>query len=211
MCLVTQSCLTLCDPMDCSPSGSSVHGDSPGMEKTQGIQTQVSCIAGRFFHLSDQGSSLIAIIIPMFQGTKLSHREGKYLCQGHSTSKWPSQDLSSVPVPCFWIPHHNPLACWKKYLPHNSAETTKLAFCTCDSGCPAWILETSPGAPPVLASSSLQTLLLPTEPPSSPRNLQLRGKGALVSPSSLPGVLISSTFSKAIQRDLAGSKLQHLK
>ena len=23
---VTQSCLTLCDPMDCSPSGSSLHG-----------------------------------------------------------------------------------------------------------------------------------------------------------------------------------------
>ena len=29
-CSVTQSCLTLCDPMDCSPPGSSVHGDSPG-------------------------------------------------------------------------------------------------------------------------------------------------------------------------------------
>ena len=28
--LVTQSCLTLCHPMDCSLSGSSVHGDSPG-------------------------------------------------------------------------------------------------------------------------------------------------------------------------------------
>ena len=28
--LVTQSCPTLCDPMDCSPPGSSVHGDSPG-------------------------------------------------------------------------------------------------------------------------------------------------------------------------------------
>jgi len=25
-----QLCLTLCDPMDCSPPGSSVHGDSPG-------------------------------------------------------------------------------------------------------------------------------------------------------------------------------------
>ena len=25
-----QSCLTLCDPMDCSPLGSSLHGDSPG-------------------------------------------------------------------------------------------------------------------------------------------------------------------------------------
>ena len=28
--LVTQSCSTLCDPMDYSPPGSSVHGDSPG-------------------------------------------------------------------------------------------------------------------------------------------------------------------------------------
>ena len=26
VCLVTQSCLTLCDPMDCNPPGSSVHG-----------------------------------------------------------------------------------------------------------------------------------------------------------------------------------------
>ena len=25
-----QSCLTLCNPLDCSPPGSSVHGDSPG-------------------------------------------------------------------------------------------------------------------------------------------------------------------------------------
>ena len=30
--LVTQSCPTLCDPMDCSPPGSSVHGDSPGKD-----------------------------------------------------------------------------------------------------------------------------------------------------------------------------------
>ena len=30
LCLVVQLCLTLCDPIDCSPSGSSVHGDSPG-------------------------------------------------------------------------------------------------------------------------------------------------------------------------------------
>ena len=29
-CLVTQSCPTLCEPMDCSPPGSSVHGDSLG-------------------------------------------------------------------------------------------------------------------------------------------------------------------------------------
>ena len=61
LCLVAQSCLTLCDPMDCSMPGSSVHGDSPGkntgevaMPSSRGFpqpryQTQVSCIAGRFF------------------------------------------------------------------------------------------------------------------------------------------------------------------
>ena len=26
VCSITQSCLTLCDPMDCSPPGSSIHG-----------------------------------------------------------------------------------------------------------------------------------------------------------------------------------------
>ena len=30
LCLVTESCPTLCDPVDCSPQGSSVHGNSPG-------------------------------------------------------------------------------------------------------------------------------------------------------------------------------------
>ena len=39
LCLLARSCLTLYDPMDCSPSGSSVHGDSPG--KT----TEVGCHA----------------------------------------------------------------------------------------------------------------------------------------------------------------------
>ena len=30
LCLVTQLYLTLCNPMDCNPPGTSVHGDSPG-------------------------------------------------------------------------------------------------------------------------------------------------------------------------------------
>ena len=30
MCLATQLCSILCDPMDCSLPGFSVHGDSPG-------------------------------------------------------------------------------------------------------------------------------------------------------------------------------------
>ena len=39
LCLVTQSSPTLFDPMDCSPPGSSVHGDSPGKK------TGVGCCA----------------------------------------------------------------------------------------------------------------------------------------------------------------------
>ena len=34
-----QSCLTLCDPIDCSPPGSSVHGDSSG--KNSGVGCHV--------------------------------------------------------------------------------------------------------------------------------------------------------------------------
>ena len=61
VCLVIRSCLTLFNPMDCSPPGSSVHGDSPGKNTEvgchallQGIfptqgSTQVSHIIGRFF------------------------------------------------------------------------------------------------------------------------------------------------------------------
>ena len=35
--LVAQSCLTLCNPMDCSPPGSFVHGDSPGKNTGVGL------------------------------------------------------------------------------------------------------------------------------------------------------------------------------
>jgi len=58
---VVQSCLTLCDPVDCSPPGYSVHGIlqaiilewvtisfSRGSSQPRDW-TQVSCIAGRFF------------------------------------------------------------------------------------------------------------------------------------------------------------------
>ena len=36
--LVAQSCPTLCNPMNCSPPGSSVHGDSPGKNAGVGCQ-----------------------------------------------------------------------------------------------------------------------------------------------------------------------------
>ena len=59
LCLVTQSCPPLWDPIDCSPPGSFVHGNSPGknkvaMSSSRGssqprVRTQVSHIAGGFF------------------------------------------------------------------------------------------------------------------------------------------------------------------
>ena len=40
LCLVAQSYLTVCDSMDCSPSGSSVHGDS--LSKNTGVAAMPS-------------------------------------------------------------------------------------------------------------------------------------------------------------------------
>ena len=51
LCLVTQSCLTLCDPIDCSPPGSFVHGDSPGKN------TRVGCHALLQGNFPTQGSN----------------------------------------------------------------------------------------------------------------------------------------------------------
>ena len=71
LCLVADSCPSLCDPMDCSPPGSSVHGDSPGKNTGMGFH---ALLQGTFptqglnpglwhcrripYHLSHQGSPL---------------------------------------------------------------------------------------------------------------------------------------------------------
>ena len=68
--LVVQSCLTLCDPMDCSPPGSSVLGDSPGKNTGVGCHPLLQgifliqrlnlgllhCRQIYFYHLSHQGN-----------------------------------------------------------------------------------------------------------------------------------------------------------
>ena len=69
LCLVAQLCPTLCDPMDCSPPGSSVHGNSPGKNTgvgclallqeifpTQGLNSGLSHCKQILYHLSRQGS-----------------------------------------------------------------------------------------------------------------------------------------------------------
>ena len=67
--LIPQSCPTLCDPMDCSLPGSSVHGDSPGQNTgvgsrfllqgifpTQGSDPGLPHCRQILYHLSHQGS-----------------------------------------------------------------------------------------------------------------------------------------------------------
>ena len=71
LCLVAQSCPTLCGPMDFSPPGSSVHGDSPGKNTRvgchallQGIFPSQGSNPGRLhcrwilYHLRHQGSPI---------------------------------------------------------------------------------------------------------------------------------------------------------
>ena len=72
--LIIQSCLTLCDSMDCSPPSSSVHGILQAILEwvvshslLQEIswprdQSQVSCIAGRFFAIWATKGVIIVLI-----------------------------------------------------------------------------------------------------------------------------------------------------
>ena len=53
LCLVTQLCPTLCDPVDCSLPGFSVHGDSPGKNHRVGCHALLQGI------FSTQGSNLV--------------------------------------------------------------------------------------------------------------------------------------------------------
>ena len=69
LCLVAQSCPALCEPMDCSPPGSSAHGDSAGKNTgvgchallqgivpTQGLNPGLPHCRQILYHLSHQGS-----------------------------------------------------------------------------------------------------------------------------------------------------------
>ena len=69
VCLVARSCPTLCNPMDCSPPGSSVPGDSPGKS------TGVGCHALLQGNLSNPGME------PRPPAYRLSH-QGKPMNTG---------------------------------------------------------------------------------------------------------------------------------
>ena len=59
LCLVPQSCPTLCDPRDCSPPGSSVHGNSPSKNTGVGSNNLLYSILKWVAISSSKGSSWI--------------------------------------------------------------------------------------------------------------------------------------------------------
>ena len=76
LCLVTQSCPSPCDPIDSSPPGSSVHGDSPGKNTgvgchallqeifpTQGSNPGLLHCTQILYQLSHQGNTNMYIIV----------------------------------------------------------------------------------------------------------------------------------------------------
>ena len=68
LCLVTQSCLILCEPMDCSLPGSSVHGASPGRNTAVGCHS----LFHRIFQNWRSNSSLLLCRWILYN---LSHRK----------------------------------------------------------------------------------------------------------------------------------------
>ena len=95
LCLVSQSCLTLCNPMDCSPPGSSVHGDSPGKNTgvgchallqgifpTQGLNPGLLRCWRILYHLSHQGSPRILewVAYPFSRGSSRLRNRTRVSC-----------------------------------------------------------------------------------------------------------------------------------
>ena len=129
--LVAQSCQTLCNPTDCSPTGSSVHGileerilkrlavpSSRGSSRPRD-RTLVSCTAGRFFTVSIQFSSVAQSCPTLCNHMVCStpglpvHLQLPELAQTHAHRVGdaipPSHPLSSPAPPAFYLSQHQGL------------------------------------------------------------------------------------------------------
>ena len=89
LCLADQSCPTLWDPMDCSPPGSSVNGNSPGKNTVVGCHALLQGTGrGCYFLLQGifptQGSNLHLLCLLHWQADSLP------LCHLGSPKRWPT-------------------------------------------------------------------------------------------------------------------------
>ena len=95
LCLVTQSCPTLCDPVDCSWPGTSVHGDFPGKNigmgchsllqgifRTQGSNPGLPPCRQILYQLSHEGSpSLVEWVVdPFSRGSSWPRNQNRVSC-----------------------------------------------------------------------------------------------------------------------------------
>ena len=95
-CLVTQSSPTLCDPIDCSPPDSFVHGDFPGQNTgvgchallqdiftIQGLNSGLPNCRWILYHLSRQGSTRVLewVTYPFSRGTSQKSNWGLLHCK----------------------------------------------------------------------------------------------------------------------------------
>ena len=96
LCLVTQSCPTLCDPMDCSPPGSSATGASPGKN------TGVGCDALLQGIFLTQGSNP-GLLHSRWILHHLSHKGSPRILEwiAYPFSRESSQPRSQTRVSCF--------------------------------------------------------------------------------------------------------------
>ena len=105
LCLVVQSCPTLQDPMDYSPPGSSVHGDSPGKNigvgchailqgifSTQGLNPGLQ----HLYQLSHKGSPRILewVAFPFSRGSSQPRNQTRVSCiAGRFFTSWATREV----------------------------------------------------------------------------------------------------------------------
>ena len=106
-----QSCMTLCDPMDCSPSGSSAHGDSPGKNIGVGCHALLRLSSQPRVHFSSVTQSC-----PTLQPHEPQHTRPPCL----------SPTAGVYPNPC-------PLSQWY----HPSISSSVVPFSSCPQSFPA--------------------------------------------------------------------------
>ena len=108
---VARSYPTLCNPMDCSPAGSSIHGNSPskntgmgchallqGIFPIQGSSPGLPHCRWIFYHLSHQGSPRILewVAYPFSRGSSwLRNRTGVSCIAGRFFTSWPTREAPS--------------------------------------------------------------------------------------------------------------------
>ena len=119
VCLVAHLCPTLCDPMDCSPPGSSVHGDSPGKNTgvgchallqgdlpNPGIEPRFPTLQEDSLPLSHQGNPRILewVASPFSRGSSWPRNQTRVSCiPGRFFTSWATREACFLGWKCLNI------------------------------------------------------------------------------------------------------------